>query len=35
MVADALSRFTINRNQYPIQDYTHKKGIVSEIYDTK
>ena len=34
MVADTLSRFTINRNQDTAQDSTHKKGIVSEINNT-
>ena len=35
IVADSLSRFTINRNQETAQDSTYKKDIVSEINNTE
>ena len=35
IVADTLSRFTINRNQETTQEYTYKKETMSEINDTE
>ena len=35
IVANAISRFSLNGNQETTQDSTHKKGIVSEINHIK